>query len=207
MIKHFHQCFMPTNYGYNSQHAVQDFLVRSWYVIPLLKPIRLQSATPVVLWPWTFWTQRSSWLPNNASQSVNSDTSPVTDRLQSRPPCLGEKMPWCTEASPYSTVCKHAGESEGFTSCRGSAVQHPELHISCPCADEAEQADSPETWQLPTAGDAASLITTWWYKARKRRLAFCLFPVFFAYVSSLGILLLFLCSPSPYALHTDCATL
>lgn len=123
MIKHFHQCFMPTNYGYNSQHAVQDFLVRSWYVIPLLKPIRLQSATPVVLWPWTLWTQRSSWLPNNASQSVNSDTSPVTDRLQSRPPCLREKMPWCTEASPYSTVCKHAGESEGFTSCWGSAVQ------------------------------------------------------------------------------------
>lgn len=48
----------------------------------------------------------------------------------------------------------------------GKAVlfNHPGSHISCSSADEAEQTDSPEAWQLPTAENAASLITTGWYK-------------------------------------------
>lgn len=103
----------------------------------------------------------SSWLRNNASQSVNNYASPVKDRLQSCCPCLSESILWCTEASLHSTVCKHGGG--GWEVGKAALFNQPESHISRPSADEAEQADSPEAWQLPTAEYAASLITTWWY--------------------------------------------
>lgn len=133
----------------------ERFSVSWWYATFILMPITLVlkllwcehgsvSLSEHSQFPSGAEAHWSSWLHNNASQSVNSyASSPVKDRLPKCSPCQNTVV--CGSISlQYSLQAWRGRRSQKVG--KGVLFNHPESHISCPSADETEQADSPEAW-------------------------------------------------------------
>lgn len=150
LIELFCPCFI-LNFSLYWQKCIQIFRFLMVYTISILMPVTLRVLR--LLWVEHGFSEHyqspsgaeahwSSWLHNNASPSVNNyASSPLKDKHWRCSWCLSEGISKCTEACVH--LCTVCGEEKGGSEVAKEVLfNHPDSHISCSSADEAEQPRS-----------------------------------------------------------------